>query len=70
MTQALTMPREKRTDLTAKIDAGLLIKARTVASDRNISMAEYLSEVLRPHVERDYAKLGEKIVSENPKRKS
>lgn len=68
MTQALTMPRPKRTDLTAKIDAAILIKARTVASDRNIPMAEYLSELLRPQVERDYAKLGEKITKETKAR--
>jgi hypothetical protein len=43
----------KRNDGTAKIDADLLQIARLVADYRRISVAEYLSELIRDLVIRD-----------------
>lgn len=45
---------DKRDDATAKIDRKLLAKAKYVVEMRGGSIAEYLSEILRPHVEQDF----------------
>lgn len=45
-----------RNDLSVKIDAEVLKQARIVATHRNIPVAEYLSELVRPLVGRDYRK--------------
>lgn len=45
-------------DLSAvKIDRGLASRARMIATDKGIDMAEYLSGILRATIERDWAKL-------------
>lgn len=46
----------QRNDATAKIDAGLITKAKFVADTRDMPLAEYLSELLRGPVDRDFAK--------------
>jgi hypothetical protein len=43
----------RRNDAAVKIDADVVRKAKTVASSRDIPLAEYLSELLRPLVDRD-----------------
>jgi hypothetical protein len=43
----------RRTDLAVKIDASLARKAKIVASYKDMSLAQYLSEALRPIVEND-----------------
>jgi hypothetical protein len=50
------MARVKRTDATVKVDVEVLRKAKIVAAIRDVTLAEYLSEVLRPVVERDHTK--------------
>jgi hypothetical protein len=55
---------EKRHDASAKIDAGILARARAVATARGITLAEYLSEVLRAPVARDFAREMKKIEEE------
>jgi hypothetical protein len=42
-----------RNDVAVKLDAEVVRVARIVAAYRNIPMAEYLSEILRPIVNRD-----------------
>lgn len=64
VTQALAPTMPKRNDLAVKIDAPIIQKARVIASKREITLAEYLSELLRAHVDSDYAKLGEQITKE------
>jgi hypothetical protein len=44
----------RRDDATAKLDADLVRKAKIVAAYRDVSLAEYLSEALRPIVESDH----------------
>lgn len=66
--QALEPTMPKRNDLAVKIDSSIVLKAKMIASKRSITMAEYLSELLRPHVDRDYAKLGEQIVNETKRK--
>jgi hypothetical protein len=46
-------PVVKRNDVTVRLDAEVAAKAKTVAASRNQNLAEYLSEVLAPIVERD-----------------
>lgn len=46
-----------RKDVSIKFDQGLARKARMIAEATNISMAEYLSELARPLIDRDYARL-------------
>jgi hypothetical protein len=43
-----------RNDLTVKLDADLVKKAKYVVIERDKTLAEYLSEILRPTVERDF----------------
>jgi hypothetical protein len=47
----------ERQDVSIKFDKVLASRARTIAQGRGISMAEYLSEAIRPVIDRDYAKL-------------
>ena len=42
------MPRPKRNDLVVKIDAEVLRMARIIAAYEDITIAELLSETLRP----------------------
>lgn len=53
-----TMPRAKRNDKPAKIDAEVLRKAKVVAAAEGYEggVAEYLSRLLDPLVSRDYTK--------------
>lgn len=53
MTTLLDAPMTKRNDTTAKIDADVLADARTAASYRRMTLAEYLSEVVREAADRD-----------------
>jgi hypothetical protein len=46
-----------RQDVSIKFDKTLAGMARMIALGRGISMAEYLSEMARPNIERDYAKI-------------
>ncbi len=44
-----------RQDVSTKFDKGLLAMARMVATARNVSLAEYVSEAARAAIERDFA---------------
>lgn len=46
----------QRNDVTVKLDAELVKNARVIAAFRELSLAEYLSEALRPIVQRDFRK--------------
>lgn len=43
----------RRNDQSAKIDAEVLADAKVVAAFRGVSVAEYLSDILRPAVSKD-----------------
>ena len=50
-----SMPRKtKRDDEPVKLDRKVLAVARIVAATKGISLAEYLSETLRPIVQKDH----------------
>lgn len=67
-TSEATMPRKKSDTgpklAGTKIDRDLAHKAKMIATDRGIPAATYLSAILRPTVERDWAKLVRKTSSE------
>lgn len=46
----------KRDDIAVKVDRTLADKAKLVASRRRITMAQYLSDLIRNPVERDFTK--------------
>lgn len=48
--------RSTRNDVTVKVDSGVVTKAKLVADTRDIPLAEYLTELLRSPVDRDFAK--------------
>lgn len=51
----------ERDDVTVRLDRGLISKAKVLAADESLSLAEYLSDMLRPSIDRAYAKLVKKI---------
>jgi hypothetical protein len=46
-------PMTKRNDVSVKMDAEVVSEAKMVAASRNISLAEYLSELVRSLVHSD-----------------
>jgi hypothetical protein len=47
-------PRSGRDDISVKFDRRVAARARFVAENRGLTLAEYLSEIVRPIVERDF----------------
>jgi len=50
----IPMADKKRDDRTVKLEARLARKAAIVAESKGVTLAEYLSDVVRGPVERDY----------------
>jgi hypothetical protein len=48
--------RQPRNDKAVKIARDLATKAKVIADTLEISIAEYLSDILRPHIEKDWPK--------------
>jgi hypothetical protein len=68
-TMAKKMGRPKssdRDDVSIKFDRILAGKARLISQGRGISMTEYLSEMTRTFIDRDYAKLMRELEEEKP----
>ncbi len=59
-----------RNDLTVKIDAELIKKAKYVVIERDTTLAEYLSELLRPAIERDFKTVVAKLSPDASKPKT
>ena len=55
------MARIKRNDVAVKIDAEVVRTARHLAIDQGITLAKYLSDRIRPHVEADFEALRKRI---------
>jgi hypothetical protein len=60
-----------RNDTAVKIESDIVRQARTIANRRNITVAEYLSEILRAIVAKDYRQAVQEMAAEidAPKRK-
>lgn len=54
-------PRTERDDMAVKVDRAIVTRAHYVAKARGISLAEYLSDLLLPLVERDFAKESKRL---------
>jgi hypothetical protein len=48
--------KSKRDDVAVKLERLIVDKARLVASRRGVTMVEYLSDLLRNQVEKDFAR--------------
>jgi hypothetical protein len=48
--------KKARDDQAVKVDRHLVVKAQLIAKTRGVTVAEYLSELLRPHIEKDFPK--------------
>lgn len=59
--EPMTMAKAKRDDRPVKVDKGVLTKAEFVALSRGQTLAEYVSEALRPVVDRDYDAYAESV---------
>jgi len=59
-----SMTQPKRSKEAVKLDQDVLDKARVITARRKVSMADYLSDLLRPLVNRDYSKMAKEISSE------
>jgi hypothetical protein len=59
------MARIKRTDIAVKLDVNVAKLARIVAADRGIPFAEYISQALKPIVERDAKEVGAKLIKKS-----
>lgn len=56
---------DKETPTVAvKIDRAIASKARMIATDRGLNLAEYVSEALRGVVEKDWAKMVRRVGGE------
>lgn len=63
----VAMPRSnkpKRDDVPVKIDRAIWQRARVIAGERNLTIAEYLSEALRPIVDKDWTRTVKKFQSD------
>jgi predicted HicB family RNase H-like nuclease len=56
-----TMAKPKRNDVPVKVDEEVVRLARIVAAYRGESLAEYMSETLRPIVQRHLAKYAKQV---------
>lgn len=56
-------PAERKTK-TVKLDAILARKAKTVCEDSGVDVSDYLSDLVRQTVERDWARVMKKINAE------
>jgi hypothetical protein len=52
-----------RDDVTVKMDAQTVRKAKMVAAGRGITLAEYLTQIVRPVVDRDLEEETKRVLS-------
>jgi hypothetical protein len=56
----------KRKDVTVKMDSDVVAEAKMVAASKEITLAEYLSELVRPLVQRDLAQETNRRIHQRP----
>jgi hypothetical protein len=57
-------PKTERDDVSVKLDRGVVSRAKLVAAARGLTLAEYLSELTRGPVDRDFAKEMQRVQAE------
>jgi hypothetical protein len=70
MQALLGCPMAKRNDVPVKIDAEVIRVAKIAAAYKGLSLAEYLSETLRPIVSRDVEQEHAKVIPPSSRPKS
>ncbi len=55
------MMAKQRNDVSVKIDAKVYRLVKAVASYKGLSVAEYLSEIVKPLASRDWAKINREV---------
>jgi predicted HicB family RNase H-like nuclease len=58
----------KRNDESVRVDSDIARKARVIAADRGVSLAMYLSEILRPVIAEQYAAFIDREAKGKPRR--
>lgn len=69
----IPMPDEPKTDegkTAVKIDDAVVSKARIISARRKVPMADYLSDLLRPLVNRDYSKTIKELADKESQQES
>ena len=63
---AVIMAKEKgeRKTLPVRIDAHLVRRAQNVARDRGVPLSDYVTEILKAAVDRDWSKIIKRIAKE------
>jgi hypothetical protein len=64
------MPKPKRDGVTVKIDPEVYHQAKRITAFRDIKISEYISDLLRKPVARDYEKLREEYPELGPSDKN
>lgn len=59
----------RRHDMAVKVDAEIVRKAKIVAAFKDVSLAEYLSEALRPIVDRELREFSQRSLDVKPEPK-
>jgi hypothetical protein len=57
-------PKTERDDVSVKLDRGVVSRAKIVAAARSLTLAEYLSELTRGPVDRDFVKEMQRVQAE------
>ena len=57
-------PKTERNDVSVKLDRGVVSRAKIVAAARGLTLAEYLSELTRGPVDRDFVKEMQRVQAE------
>lgn len=51
-----TSGKKRRDDRAVKIRRDLAVKAKLIADSKNVTISEYLSGLLEPHIDKDWPK--------------
>jgi hypothetical protein len=58
-------PRAERDDVTVKLARGIVSRAKIVAAARGVTLAEYLSDLTRGPVDRDFTREMKRVQAES-----
>jgi hypothetical protein len=68
MATGLDVSKMARNDLAVKMGADVVKMAKHIAIDRGVTLAEYLTERIRPLVEADFEVMARKLGKSRPRR--
>jgi hypothetical protein len=65
MAKSRGRPKTERDDVTVKLDRSIVSRAKIIAAARGLTLAEYLSDLTRGLVDRDFAKEMKRVQEES-----